>query len=124
MKDDIKLTRKQKALADKVIANPKASATSLVKEVYNVAPHNADSLASQVLRKPQVLAYLEKHSDLAEKTIVGVLRNSRKRKGDMTAQRLAKDSAEAILDRVHGKPTQRTELSGSFLTVSIDMNGE
>lgn len=100
-----KLTRKQKAFADLLIAQPKTSATEIVRQTYAVTDTNtAKSIASENLTKPNILNYLNKHVDTAQEVITGFM--ELKDSESIQEKRLAYDSATQIIDRVAGKPTQ------------------
>lgn len=100
---------KTKAFADKLIEDPKISATAAYLETHETESRaTARANASALLAQPNVHAYLASKSDIAEKTLYTVLSNSKKHKESVNWQRLAKDSANDILDRVHGKPLART----------------
>ena len=57
------LTRKQKAFADKLLEDPKISATQAVKETYNVSTnHSAEVIANENLSKPEIMRYLQENA--------------------------------------------------------------
>ncbi len=49
------------------------------------------------------------------------MQNARERKESAYWQRLASDVSERIQDRIAGKPTQRTEVQTTGITLSIDL---
>lgn len=94
-----KLTRKQKAFADLLIAQPKASATEIVRQTYNVSDNNtAGVIAAENLRKPSIQLYLDSHIDKAKQRIVQLV--------DSEREDIALRASQDIIDRTHGKPTQ------------------
>lgn len=111
---DIKLTRKQKMFADALIKDPKKSGSEVVKQIYNVNTDNtARSIASENLTKPNILAYMVEKSTLAEQRIIQLMRSDN--------ERIALDASKDILDRVHGKATQRIEQQSTSVKISIDL---
>lgn len=118
------LTISERRLAKLLLANPDMTDKEAGLTVFNTTnPEHARQTALQTRNRPAVMAYMEAHGGLAEKTAVEVLRNARKRKDKLGWQRLAADQSERILDRLHGKPTQRTEVNGRVLNVTIDLSG-
>jgi len=111
-----KLTRKQEAFVKELITNPKQSATKAVEKTYNVNSNAvARAVASENLTKPNVLAHLQANSERAEQVIVDLL------KADKDEVKLA--ASKDILDRVHGKATQKIEQSTTGVTLNIDLTG-
>ena len=116
---DKPLTRKQKAFADYLLNNPKASATEAIKATYNVTTNaSAGVTANENLKKPNVFKYLHTHSINAEQVITDFL--TLKDSDKVSEKRLAYDSATQVLDRVHGKPTQTVVTEGRHITLNID----
>lgn len=100
---------KTRKFVDTVAENPKMSHTDAYLATHKTENRTtATTNAYKLLQKPSVLEYMATKSDYAERTVYGVLKNARKRKDDVQWQRLAKDSANDILDRVHGKPLTKT----------------
>lgn len=108
-----KLTRKQQAFVNELITNPKQSATQAVLKTYNANPNTARMMASENLTKPSILQHLQANSVRAESVIVELLEDKK------SEVRLA--SAKDILDRVHGKATQRIEQTTTGVTLTIDL---
>lgn len=110
---------KTKAFVDEIIKDPKISATNAYLKTHETNNRaTARVNASQLLAKDNVHAYLASKSDIAEKTLYQVLSNSKKHKESVHWQRLAKDSANDIMDRVSGKPISRTN------NVNLNLNIE
>lgn len=100
---------KTKEFIDLVVSNPKLSRTEAYIRTHETTHRpTARANASELMSKPNVLAYLETKSDIAEKTLYQVLKTSKKHSESVNWQRLAKDTANDVLDRVHGKPLART----------------
>lgn len=113
-----KLTRKQQAFVRHLLDNPKDSATEAARQAYNVSSDNSASLiASENLRKPQIMAYLENYSTKAEHTIVKHMVQDKDK-------RLSFDAARDILDRLHGKATQRQEVKSTSVTVNVNLTSD
>lgn len=109
-----KLTRKQKAFVDLLIANPKMSATKAVLQTYNVSNnHSAEVVASENLSKPVIMQHLHDNASRAEQTIVNLLESKK--------EEVKLASAKDILDRVHGKATQKIEQQTTGVALTIDL---
>ena len=118
-----KLTKKQKAFADKLIANPKMSATQAALQVYGkpnkpTTYHTAGDIASSNLKKPELLKYLNKHIETAEIVILDVMQNSSKLKDEPQHANIALAASKQVLDRTLGLPVARHE----NLTTSVNLN--
>lgn len=112
-----KLTRKQSSFVKQLLENPKQSATqAILKSDYNVSTYNSAGLmASENLRKPQILAHLIANSERAESKIVKLL--------DSDKEEIVLSASKDILDRVHGKATQKIEQQNTSLNINIDLSG-
>lgn len=123
MKDKYNLTRKQKAFADIILANPTISAKAAATQVFDVKSERiAEVVGSEYQRKPEIMRYLSDHAKDAEGAIVEVMNNARDRLESSSFQRLAGDMANSILDRVHGKATQRVEMNSTSVAITIDLS--
>lgn len=110
---------KTKAFVDKLIANPKLSATTAYLETHETDKRSSARVnASQLLAQPNVHAYLASKSEIAEKSLYEVLKTSKKHKESVHWMRLSKDTANDILDRTHGKALSRTN------NVNLNLNIE
>ena len=124
-----KLTRKQKAFADQLIANPTMSGKAAALKAYgNIAPGTAEQVAHYNMKSPLVQAYMQKHSELAQEAMLELLANSRQfaKGGDRDGAAyagVAFNIAKDIMDRVHGKATQKIEQQSTSVTISIDLSG-
>lgn len=127
------LTRKQAAFVKHLIENPKASATAAVRATYGkpdkpVTELSARNIASDNLTKPNILLELSKHSQTAELTLVEVMAYSKDygKQGDKAGSQYASvavQTANSILDRIHGKATQKTEVEQRSVNINIDLSG-
>lgn len=109
-----KLTIKQSNFVAELLKDKKISATQAVRNTYNVESINgASQIATDNLRNPKILQHLQANSVRAESVIVDLLEDKK------SEVRLA--SAKDILDRVHGKATQRIEQTTTGVTLTIDL---
>lgn len=121
------LTKKQKSFAIGIIENPKLSATEIAARVYNVNNRNtARSIAAENLSKPAILAELAKYSVNSELTLLRVMDYSTEygaeggKEGASYAS-VAMQTANSILDRLHGKATTKIEQTTTAVTLNIDL---
>lgn len=122
---DAPLKRKTKAFVDVVLANPKMAVSDAYLQTHKTNnPRTAAVNGSVLMNQPNVLAYMAKHSDIAEQAIVSVLKNAKKRKNkdSIQWQRLVLDSGAEILDRVHGKALTRTNSLNVSMTMEEALN--
>lgn len=123
------LTRKQQAFVKHLIDNPKSSATKAVLATYDDMPYGtARSVASENLTKPNIQLELAKYSSTAEVVLLEVLQQSRERMTEDKPRSVdwansARMTADSILDRVHGKATQKVESTSQVVTLNIDLTG-
>lgn len=87
----------------------------------NASPKTAESNVSQLLAKPEATLYLKEHTREASETLIDVMRNARQQQDNANFQRLAKDTADSIIDRVDGKATQKIEQTTTGVTLTIDL---
>lgn len=130
---DRPLTRKQRAFVDHLIENPKSSGTQAARAAYGtpeqeISVGTAQQIAFDNLRKPNVMVELEKHSNNAELTLIEVMGYSRELGKTGTAAGAsyasnARQTAQDILDRLHGRATSRTEVRSEAVTLNIDLTG-
>lgn len=112
--DVMKLTRKQKAFADKILDNPKLSATKAVQQTYNPTTYNtARSIATENLAKPAIQLYLDEHVQKAKNRVITLV--------DSDKDDIALRASDSILDRVLGKATQKVETHSTVVEVSLDL---
>lgn len=116
------LTRKQQAFVDYLLSHPKASATQAYLAAYPTTNVNtARTEASVTLAKPNVMAVLKAADKEAEAVILSVMRSSEKLKENPQHATVAERAANSVLDRLHGKATQRVESTQAVVNISIDL---
>lgn len=93
-----------------------------------ISRHTLDNMASAIEKRPEVLNVLLKHEQEAQETVADVMRYSRtlgatgSKEGAQYA-RVAVDSGNSILDRIHGKATTVVEQHTTGVTLTIDLSG-
>ena len=124
----VKLTRKQQRFVEFILNNPKASATEAAMQTYNVANRDvAKSVAAENLAKPNILAILANHDLQAQKALSEGLKATKGlyHDGEMVAEEpdhtVRLRAADSILDRLHGKATQRIEQHTSVVTLNLSL---
>lgn len=106
---------KTKAFADTLIANPKLSNTEAYMLTHTTKNRRSASVsASRLLATPSVSIYLAEHVSRARQRIIDLVDNAGKEEIQLRA-------AQDILDRSYGKPTQRTELAATGVSLNIDL---
>lgn len=116
---ELRLTRKQKAFADYLLENPKASGAEAARQVYNLSnPQGSTArvIATENIAKPNIQAYMNKHIDRAREVSIEIMENANKRKDNPRFQELAALQVERIYDRVIGKPVTKS-ISGQVNTL-------
>ena len=83
--------------------------------------------ASRTLSKPSVRLEMAKYSSKAESVLFEVLDLSAKEMRVAERDRVqwanvAKGTADSMLDRIHGKATQRTEVKTEAVVLNIDLS--
>lgn len=132
-----KLTRKQKAFADKILDNPLITGKQAAKEVFGtgkeISDGTAEVIASEYLRKPQIMAYLDTYSTKAEHVVVEAMKAKKNQYGfnpDTKGMELIASepdhairlrAADSLMDRLHGKATQRVETTSKTISIAIDL---
>lgn len=123
-----KLTRKENAVVHHIVTNPKSSATEAVMQAYNVKRREtARVMAHELTHKPTIMAELAKYSTQAELTVLEVMEYSKEkgrydeRQGAAYAN-VALSAANSVLDRLHGKATQKTENATIAVTLNVDLS--
>lgn len=112
-----KLTRKQQAFVSGIVNNPTLSATEIANQTYQVKSRLvAKSIATENLSKPAIMQHLVANSQRAEQKIVSLIESEK--------EEIALSASKDILDRVHGKATQRTEVTSTGITLNIDLTGD
>lgn len=97
-----KLTKKQKDFADKYLET--GNATQAAVEVYDVKSRGvARRVGSENLSKPDIMAYMDSHVEMAKSVIVEIAND----KSNKASDRLS--ASKDILDRTIGKPKERIQ---------------
>lgn len=123
-KPNPQLTRKENNFVRHIVENPRLSATSAVQSTYNAKTYNtAKHMASEIMAKPHIQAELAKYDGEAQVTVYEVMKYSKEygREGGKEGASyagVALSAANSLLDRIHGKATQRTE----NLNVAVELN--
>lgn len=109
------LTRKQKAFADYLINNPKASATQAATQTYDIKGKSnvAEVIASQNLSRPSIQLYLDEHIQKAKEKIVTLV--------DSQKDEIALKASESILNRELGTPVARQEVRSTRINISLGL---
>ena len=124
------LTIKQNNFIKHLVEYPRLSATKAVKAVYNTTSENtASQIASENLRKPQIMLELSKYSNKAELVLIEVMNYSLeygKDKDNRNGSNYANTAvtvANSLLDRLHGKAQQTISTTSQSVVLSIDLTG-
>lgn len=108
------LKANSKAVLDIIAGQTKLNATAAYKAIHpSAGPKSAHANAYKLMQKPEAQLYLESHITKAKETIVSLLDSE---KDDIRLR-----SATDILDRSHGKATQRIEQTTTGVTLTIDL---
>jgi phage terminase small subunit len=121
------LTRKQQAFVDHLINHPKDSATKAALATYGKSDKplsyaTAGDIASSNLEKPLILARLKEAEEIAQDTLLSVMATSTRLRENAQHASVAKATADSILDRLHGKATQRIQSTSTVVTLSLDLS--
>lgn len=127
MKDNIKLTRKQRAFADSLLANPKDTGAKAVLNSYDVTSKEvAKVIAHQNLQKPNIQAYLELHANKALQDNLEIAEYAKQYgkeggKEGASYSSVASSINKDILDRTYGRARQQVEMTSTSLNLTIDL---
>jgi hypothetical protein len=123
MSKEKKLTRKQKAFADILLENPKLSATKAALRSYNTTDRTTASvIATENLAKPSIMKYLNDHASDAENTLLEVMNYSKDSgRENPSYAAVAVSAAKDVLDRVHGKATQKIESHSTSVNLNLSL---
>jgi uncharacterized protein YccT (UPF0319 family) len=109
-----KLKPKSIQTLDEILKNPKLSNTENYLKTHPTSNRNsARSSVTELLAKPAAQIYLEEHISKAKHKVVQLI--------DSDKEEIALRASESVLDRELGKPTQRTEVSTTGITLNIDL---
>lgn len=120
-----KLTPKQKAFVEELIANPKQTATEAARKAYSepgkeLAKGSAAVIAHNNLQKPQIISKLQNYTDLVESALVNTVSDWASEDAPRKRE-IALDAAKFIHDKVHGRATQKVEMQSQQVVITIDM---
>lgn len=105
------LTYKQKKLEDLALTG--MSRTRAAMQVYNTTDYSiAASIASENLKKPQVVIYRDEHVQKAKAKVVELI--------DSENENIALKASDSVLDRQLGKATQKVEQNTIVTEVAND----
>lgn len=110
------LKTNSKKVLDIIAAQPKRNASAAYKQIHPAASDlTARNNASQLLKKPEAIIYLQAHTDKAISTVVELM--------DKGKDNVRLAAAQDVLDRTHGKAKQTTEVTSTSVAFSIDLTG-
>lgn len=124
-----RLTGKQKAFVKLIIDNPTTPLYVLAEQAgYTGSNETLRAIASENLTKPNIMHELQLYAETAETVMIEVMNYSKDlgRSGTAAGAAYASNARQAasdVLDRVHGKPTQRTEITKRSVTLNVDLTG-
>lgn len=108
------LKTNSKKILDIIATQKERNASRAYKTIHpNASDLVARVNASNLLKKPEAQLYLNEHIDKAKLTVVELLDSE---KDDIRLR-----SAQDVLDRSHGKATQKIEQSSIGVTLTIDL---
>jgi hypothetical protein len=86
-------------------------------------------MAAENLAKPAVMLELAKHSKTAEQALTEVLSLSSQRMTEDKPRAVdwavnTRQTADSILDRIHGKAKQSVDVTSTAVTLNIDLSSE
>lgn len=116
------LKHNSKQVLDIIAGQKERNATQAYLEVHPASsPESAKVNASLLLSKPEARIYLQEQTKEAAETLIEVMRNARAQTDSPPFQRLAKDTADSIIDRVDGKATQVVHQTTEGISLTIDL---
>lgn len=108
------LKTNSKAVLDIIASQTEQNASQAYKAIYKRASDNtARNNASQLLKKPDAIIYLQQHTDKAIKTMVELLDSDK----DDIKLRASSD----IIDRSFGKAVQQVQTTSQSVVINIDL---
>lgn len=109
------LKRNSKRTLDVFAGQKKKNATEAYLKTHPNATRETARIQSSILmNKPEAQIYLKQHVNMATETIVDLLGDD---KPDIRLR-----SAQDILDRSHGKATQKTETTSNVVTLNLSLS--
>lgn len=107
---------KTKALADKILTDPKISHTQAYIDTHETTNRTTAKFeASRLLKKESVKVYMKAHEDMAKQRIAYLSVNGKKEDIQLKA-------AQDILDRNVGKAVQRQETQNTNLNLNLEVS--
>lgn len=111
------LTRQNKQVIDIIESEPHTSQTEAYQRVYGVKNRkNANERASKLMAKPEAQVYRQEHVNRATNRVAELVESER--------EEIALRASQDILDRHHGKATQKQETVNKKVTISIDLSDD
>jgi len=121
VKEVPKLTRKQRAFVEYILAHPEESNTKAALAAYpNVTYGTARQIAVDNMTKPSIVMALGEANDIVESTLTSVIKDWGASQ-DVQERSLAINTARYVHDKIHGKATQRTEVTSNVVSISLDL---
>lgn len=124
-----RLTTKENRFVFEVVNNPKQSFTESAMRSYNTTSRvSAANIAQNLRKKPHIMAELAKYSSNAEANLIKLANVSTEyameggRDGAAYAS-VAEKTNNSILDRLHGKSTQKVESTSVAVQLNVDLSG-
>lgn len=123
-----RLTPKENRFVEHVVNNPKDSFTEAAVQAYNVKSRAvAANIARQLRDKPHVVAELERYSTNAEHNLIRLADASTDfamagGKDGAAYAGVAERTNNSILDRIHGKSTQKSETTVVAVQLNVDLS--
>lgn len=122
------MTGKQRIFVKELVTNPTQPLyVSAKKSGYRGNQNTLSNVASENLKKPIIMSALAKYTNRAEEVLIEVLEVSRERMHDQNLARSvdwatnARQTADSIVDRVHGKATQNVNTTTQAVVINIDL---
>jgi hypothetical protein len=96
------LKKNSKKILDIIASQPGINQTDAYRQVHpNTSDITARTNAYKLMKKPEAQIYLQKHVDKAKNKVVELISSDN--------EHISLKASESVLDRVLGKPTQKTE---------------
>jgi hypothetical protein len=112
--DKTMLKANSRKVLDIIAGQTKRNGSAAYQQIHpNTSQDTAKAAAYQLLAKPEAQIYLQEHIDKAKRTIVDLMDSE---KDDIRLR-----SAQDVIDREHGKATQRVEQTTTGVTLTIDL---
>ena len=122
------LTRKQNNFVHYLVNHPKESFTEAAVQSYDTKSRiNAKNIAFELSKKPAIIAELAKYSTTAETNLIKLANATTDfamegGKDGAAYAGVAERVNNSILDRLHGKSTQKVEQTSLAISLNIDLS--